>query len=62
MILAEVQVNNCMARLLTNIPHIECLVRSEFLYDHESGHGTYLDCFWVTAKRGALPAELTALL
>ena len=39
-----------MATLVDNIPPIECLVRNEFLYDHESGHGEYLDCFWVTAK------------
>ena len=39
-----------MAILVTNIPPIECLIRKEFLYDHQSGHGDYLDCFWVTAK------------
>ncbi len=46
----ERQLSNYMAHLLTNLPAIECLVRSEYLYDHESGHGDYLDCFWVTAK------------
>lgn len=39
-----------MATLISNIPPIECLIRAEYLYDHESGQGTYLDCFWVTAK------------
>ena len=39
-----------MSNLVANIPPIECLIRKEFLYDHEKGHGEYLDCFWVTAK------------
>ena len=39
-----------MSTLVVNIPPIECYVKNEFLYNHESGHGEYSDCFWVTAK------------
>lgn len=30
-----------MAELNANVPHFECLVRDEFLYNQESGHGNY---------------------
>lgn len=39
-----------MPRLVENVPPIECLVRKEFLRDHEDGHGEYEHAYWVTAK------------
>lgn len=39
-----------MTRLVENIPPVECMVRKEFLRDHEDGHGEYEHCYWVTAK------------
>lgn len=39
-----------MAFLVANIPPIEVLVKKEYLYDHEKGHGEYAKGVWCTAK------------
>lgn len=39
-----------MPRLVENLPPVECMVRKEFLRDHQDGHGEYEHAYWVTAK------------
>ena len=39
-----------MPHLVENIPPVECYVRKEYLTNHESGHGSYEHCYWVSAK------------
>jgi hypothetical protein len=39
-----------MSFLVANIPPIEVLVKKEYLYDHEKGHGEYEPGIWITAK------------
>ena len=33
-----------MAYLNHNIPTITCLIRNEYLFNHEKGHGEYTHC------------------
>ena len=39
-----------MSFLVANVPPIEVLVKKEYLYDHERGHGKYEPGVWVTCK------------
>ena len=39
-----------MSFLVANIPPIEVLVKKEYLYDHERGHGEFEEGVWATCK------------
>jgi hypothetical protein len=39
-----------MSYLVANIPHVQCYIRKEFLYDFEKGFGEYEPCYWATVK------------
>jgi hypothetical protein len=39
-----------MAFLAANVPHIEVLVKKQYLYDLEKGHGEFVPGIWCTAK------------
>jgi hypothetical protein len=39
-----------MSTLITNLPNQKVFVRKEYLMDHESGHGEFVEGHWVTAK------------
>jgi len=39
-----------MSFLVANIPPIEVLVKKEYLYNHEKGHGEYEPGIWITTK------------
>tara|TARA_Y100000590_G_scaffold109760_2_gene125140 strand:- start:6924 stop:7580 length:657 start_codon:yes stop_codon:yes gene_type:complete len=39
-----------MAFLCANVPHIEVLVKKQYLYDLEKGHGEYVPGVWCTVK------------
>lgn len=39
-----------MSYLIHNLPPIPVKVRKEFLYDHQSGHGEYVDGIWASVK------------
>ena len=39
-----------MAFLCVNTPHIDVFVKKEYLYDHQKGHGEFVEGVWVTAK------------
>lgn len=36
--------------LIVNLPPVKVWVRKEYLTDHQSGHGDFVEGFWVTAK------------
>jgi hypothetical protein len=35
---------------VVNLPHIQCWIKKEFLYDFKKGFGEYVPCTWVTLK------------
>ena len=39
-----------MAFLCANVPHIEVLVKKQYLYDLEKGHGEFEPGIWCTVK------------
>lgn len=39
-----------MSHIVANLPPVKCFVRREFLYDHESGHGELVPCWWISIK------------
>ena len=39
-----------MSTLICNLPNQKVFVRKEYLMDHESGHGEFVEGHWVTAK------------
>ena len=39
-----------MADLVCNLPNVKVWVRKEYLMDHQSGHGEFVEGHWVTAK------------
>ena len=39
-----------MSYLIHNLPPIPVKVRKEFLYDHQRGHGEYVDGIWASVK------------
>ena len=39
-----------MSDLLCNLPNVKVWVRKEYLMDHQSGHGEFVEGHWVTAK------------
>jgi len=39
-----------MSFLIANVPPIRVYVKKEYLYDHQKGHGEYVEGHWVTVK------------
>ena len=39
-----------MAFLVANLPPIKVYVKKEYLYDHEKGHGEFVEGVWITVK------------
>tara|TARA_R110000796_G_scaffold18650_2_gene56370 strand:- start:952 stop:1590 length:639 start_codon:yes stop_codon:yes gene_type:complete len=39
-----------MSFLVVNVPPVKVLVKKQYLYDHEKGHGEYTEGVWVTCK------------
>ena len=39
-----------MSALLANLPNTKVYVRKEYLMDHKSGHGEFVEGHWVTVK------------
>ena len=39
-----------MSTLITNLPSYEVWVRKEYLTNHKSGHGEYVEGYWVALK------------
>ena len=39
-----------MAFLVANLPPLKVLVKKEYLYDHEKGHGALVEGLWVSVK------------
>lgn len=39
-----------MAFLVANLPPTKVLIKKEYLYDHEKGHGEFVEGVWITVK------------
>ena len=39
-----------MAFLVANLPPIKVFIKKEYLYDHQKGHGEFVEGVWITCK------------
>ena len=39
-----------MSFLVANLPPVKVYVKKEYLYDHEKGHGEFVEGVWITVK------------
>ncbi len=39
-----------MAFLVANLPPIKVFIKKEYLYDHQKGHGEFVEGVWITTK------------
>jgi hypothetical protein len=39
-----------MAFLVANVPPVKVYVKKQYLYDHQKGHGEFVEGVWATVK------------